>query len=417
MWNAKDVMQQGRNLRKMAQAGAGRIARIALLGLSLGAAAPVLAQSDQFTPAVTVNGTVITRYEINQRREFLRALNQQGDQEQMALEGLISDRLQMDAARKLGVTVSDADIQGGMDEFAARGNLPTEGFVKAIAQNGVEPQTFRDFVRAGLMWREVLRARFVGTIHISEAQVDRALASGAASGGKLQVLLSEIVLPADDKNDRNLIVQRIQAKVKSADDFAFQARLYSKVGTAKAGGTLGWLDRDALPPAVTQALTKLKPGEMTGPIMQQGAITLYFLRDISQVAGDPKGAPMVDYAWLQPGGGLDLARLQKGVTSCDDLYVAARGLPVTALQRQTVPEATLPTALRGAVAGLDAGESALVAAANGTPALVMLCSRIPQSQVPPSRDNVRSELINQKVNLLAQAYMEELRSEAIIVQQ
>lgn len=417
MRNAKDLVQRCSDLRKMAQAGAGRIARIGLLGLCLAAGTAALAQSDQFAPAVTVNGTVITRYEVNQRRDFLRALNQQGDQQQMALTGLISDRLQTDAAKKLGVTISDADVQAGMDEFATRGNLATADFLTTIAQNGVEPQTFRDFVKAGLLWREVLRAKFGGTIQISEAQVDRALAAGAASGGKLQVLLSEIVLPSDDKNDRNLIVQRIQAKVKSADDFAFQARLYSKVDTAKAGGALGWLDRDVLPPAVTQALTRMKPGEMTGPIPQKGAITLYFLRDESQSAGDAKGAPMVDYALLQPGGGLDLARVQQRVTSCDDLYVAARGLQPAALQRQTVPEAALPGILRGIVAGLDAGESALVSAANGTPALVMLCSRIPQSQVTPSRDNVRSGLINQKVNLLAQAYLEELRSDAIIVQE
>ncbi|MBI1172224.1 hypothetical protein GC209_12550 [bacterium] len=417
MRNARDLRQQHGSWQDGARAWLRRLGAVAILGLAFGAGSPVLAQSDQFAPAVTVNGTVITRYEINQRRAFLAALNQQGDQEKQAMDGLISDRLQMDEAKKLGVTVTDAEITAGMGEFAARGNLSTDDFLKAIAQNGVQPETFRDFVKAGLLWRAVLQAKFAGTIQISEAQIDRALTEGAGSGGKLQVLLSEIVLPDDGVNDRNLIVQRIKEKVKTEQDFAFQAQLYSKVDTAKAGGALGWIDRDLLPPAVGQALARIKPGEMTDAIPQQGALTLYFLRAEGQVAGDPKGAPMVDYALFQPGAGLDLARLQQSLTSCDGLYVAARGLPASALQRQTVPESTLPATLRGTVAGLDEGESALVTAANGTPALVMLCSRIPQSQVPPSRDNVRSGLVNQKVNLLAEAFMEELRSDANIVMQ
>ena len=44
--------------------------------LCLGAlATPIAAQTDLFVPVATVNGTVITRYELQQRREFLTALN------------------------------------------------------------------------------------------------------------------------------------------------------------------------------------------------------------------------------------------------------------------------------------------------------------------------------------------------------
>lgn len=421
MRNARDMMQRCEIWQDRTQAFARRLGLLALTLCLFGAFGdPVLAQSDQFAPAVTVNGTVITRYEVDQREGFLKALNQSGDLQQLAMTGLINDRLQMDEASKLGVTVPDADVQAGIAEFAARGGVSTDDFLKVMAQNGIEPETIRDFVKAGLLWRQALRAHFGGAIKITEAEIDRALANGAASGGKLQVLLSEIVLPDDGKNDRNLIVSRIKEKVKSANDFAFQARMYSKVGSAASGGALGWIDRDALPPPVAAAVAKLKVGEMSGPITQQGAITLYFLRDESQVAdpkGGGKGAPIVDYALFQPGGAVDLVRLKQGLTSCDGLYVAARRLPPAALQRQTVAEAALPAALRGTVAGLDAGESALLTASNGTPALVMLCSRVPQSAVPPSRDNVREGLVNEKITLLQQTYLEELRSNAIIIQQ
>ncbi len=388
------------------------------LGLALtGAALPAAAQADLFAPAVTVNGTVVTRYEVKQRIAFLNALHQPGDIAQLAMDGLISDRLQQDAAHSFGITVAEPDVTAGMAEFAGRANMATEDFLKALAESEVQPETFRDFVKAGVLWRAVLRAKFGGRIHVSDAEVDRAIAMGAASGGAKRVLLSEIVLPDDGKSDVTTIAQRIKDHVKNADDFALQAKLFSKVNTAADGGVLGWVDVTALPPDVVAAIAALKPGEMTPPIPQQGAVALYFLRDQSEGEGTAKGASTVDYAVFQPSTATDLARLQASISGCEQLNVQARGMPAAALQRQTSPEASVPLGLRAAMSGLDAGESAVVTGANGAAQLLMICARRPASAVEPSADDVRSQLVNRRLTMLAQAYLEELRSQAIIVRQ
>jgi len=44
----------------------------------------------------------------------------------------------------------------------------------------------------------------------------------------------------------------------------------------------------------------------------------------------------------------------------------------------------------------------------------MLCSRDPVSDIPPSRDDVSQTLLNQKLSLLAGAYMAELKANANI---
>ena len=112
-----------------------------------------------------------------------------------------------------------------------------------------------------------------------------------------------------------------------------------------------------------------------------------------------------------------MTAVQGKATDCAGLDVAARGLPEEALQRLTSAEAAVPPALRGVLAGLDAGESAIVAGVGGVGELVMLCSRIPQSTVPASRDDVQTALVNEKLALMATAYMQELRTQAIIVQE
>lgn len=387
------------------------------MGLDLARPLGLVAAANPFAPAITVNGLVITQFELEQRARFLQILGQPGDSAKLAEEQLIADRLRQQAAKALGVTASRDELAAGMASFAAQGNLSTDAFLAKLGEAGVQPQTLRDFIQAGLLWRGVMRQKFGGRIHISEAEVDRAIANGAASGGGLRLEVSEIVLPNDGKMDVDMVAQRIYDRVKSPADFAAQAALNSKVASARNGGALGWMDEKSLPPNVAAALAALKPGEMTKPIRQEAGTVMYLLQGRSEGPGPNKGAMMVDYAVLQPAVGSDPVRIAAGLTNCDQLNTLARGLDPLALQRQTQAEASLPADLRGVVAGLDAGEASVVAGASGTARLVMLCSRAPRSQVEISREDVRAGLVDQRVGLLSNAYMEELRSEALITRQ
>jgi hypothetical protein len=44
----------------------------------------------------------------------------------------------------------------------------------------------------------------------------------------------------------------------------------------------------------------------------------------------------------------------------------------------------------------------------------MLCDRTPITAVPPSRDAVKNQLLNRKIAILAEGWMEQMRSDAII---
>ena len=132
------------------------------------------AQDGPFSPVVRVNDSAITAYELEQRILFLQLLRFPGDIQAEAEKGLIEDRLRLATARQVGFKLTDEQIAAGMTEFASRANLDTEQFLAAIAQGGVEPETFRDFVEAGIAWRELVRGRFLPAVRVSEAEIDRA---------------------------------------------------------------------------------------------------------------------------------------------------------------------------------------------------------------------------------------------------
>jgi peptidyl-prolyl cis-trans isomerase SurA len=298
-----------------------------------------------------------------------------------------------------------------MAEFAARANLPVEEFIAALAQGGVEETAFRDFVEVGLAWRDVVRARFAPEANVTEAEVDRALAT-TAPGNDDRVLLSEILLPAGTPESRRASLERarrIVAEVDSAEDFAEAAQRVSSAATRSLGGAREWTRITALPPDVQAEVARLQPGQISRPIESETVVALFFLRDRDEPEGGETGVPTLDYVTFRVPAG-DLGRLAAEVQTCEEVLAEARAGRATGPQRQTVPVAQVPGPVAQVLAGLDAGE---IAALPGGGA-VMLCARTLGINFDAARAEVRTQLLNQQVAAQAAQYLAELRSQANI---
>jgi peptidyl-prolyl cis-trans isomerase SurA len=393
----------------------------AVSGIMLMASVLAAQTQDLFEPVMTVNDRVITRYEYNQRVLFLQLLNQPGDLTEVGMQGLIDERLQIEAAEAVGLELTPEQIAAGMTTFAAQANLSAEEFITAIGQAGVEAQTFRDFVEAGQTWRELIRAKYGPQTRITEAEIDRAIAAGLAPGGPVRVLLSEIVLPTNggvEGGDAMALARRLQAEIKTETGFGNAARRYSIGPTALTNGRLDWQPIAALPASTGASLRAMKVGTISEPFAAPGAVVLYFLRGIGQEGEEAATTKSVDFAqFLVPQDGntaSELARLRADVDTCDSLYAAARGFPEDRLTRQTLSEGQVPGDIGKVLATLDANEVDTSLTRGGFQVFLMLCSRTPTSEVPPSREEVRTRLVNARLVGQAELFLSELRAEAII---
>jgi peptidyl-prolyl cis-trans isomerase SurA len=213
--------------------------------------------------------------------------------------------------------------------------------------------------------------------------------------------------------DPKILAQRIHDGARTLNAFQVYAQKYSAGPTAANGGQLDWLALSALPAPVAAAVRALKPGEMTDPLPVDGGIALYWLRDESEGPGKSLPAMDVDFARLIFPTGAAAAEAAGRALRCGDLYPVARALGQTGMGRTTEAEAALPADLRAALASMDPGEVRLTPVAGGVE-LLMLCDRTPQSTVPPSRDAVKSQLANRKLMIMAEGWMQQMRSDAII---
>lgn len=401
-----------------------RFLRTAAAALLLAPMAPLTAPAQGlFSPAIKVDEMVITNYEINQRLAFLQVLRAPGDARKLAREQLIDDRLKMRAAQELGITVTPEQIAAGMEEFAGRANLTAEQLIGELSKLGIATETFRDFVEAGMAWREVVRVRFAGQAQVSEAEIDRAVSAGGG-GSSVRVLLSEIIMPAPPPEAEAVLAraQRI-AQTTSEAEFSAAARQYSATATARAGGKLPWQKIEDLPPVLRPLVLALSPGQVTDPLPIPNAVALFQLRALEETEFTRPSYSAVEYAAYYMAGGrspqtlAQAAEIEARVDTCDDLYGVAKGQPEEVLERNALPPEQIPTDIALELAKLDAGETstALTRAGGQTLVLLMLCGRSPATEEAPDREAVATGLRNRRVGGLTESYLEELRANARIV--
>ena len=387
-----------------------------------------LAASEQglYSPAISVNDSAITRYEIDQRVKLLVLFRTAGNLEEQAREQLIDERLRMSYLQREGLNLSDDGLKNAMTEFATRGGRTYEEFLDNITQAGVAEQTVRDFVVVNTLWRELIRSKFNRQVTVTEAEIDAALASTNTNPASLQVLISEIIIPAPpEKAEEVAKLAEDISQMTSVTEFSAAAREYSATQSRDDGGRLPWQSLTELPAGLHGLLTNLEPGQVTPPLQLENAVALLQLRDLREVPNATVAPSQFDYALFTIPGSLteaakaEAARIDAETDSCDDLYGIARDLPEDRLTRTTATPSEIDTDIALELAKLDAGESSAILTRNDGQTLlyVMMCNRIPQVAETVDRDQVASRLRSEKLAGYADALLAQLRDTAVISSQ
>lgn len=376
----------------------------------------------QFAPVIVINDAVVSEFEIDQREAMLRVFRTPGDLQQVARDQLIEDRLKLEALNAAGLRITPEGLRGAMGEFSARENMDVDQFIAVLGQAGVAEETFRDFVRVNVSWRDYIRSRFGDRAQVSEAEIDQALGQSSGSAG-IEVLLNEIIIAAPPPRAASALAtaQRI-AQLTSTSAFEAEARRVSALPSRTRGGRLDWLPITNYPAGLRGLLLDLAPGQVTAPIPITDGVALFQmrgLREVNQVAPEPAA---IEYAAFYIAGGLTDRALREAqsidnrVDTCDDLYGVAQGLPEDRLQRDVLPPADIPTDVAMILATLDTGETnySLTQANGETLLFLMMCGRTPVLGEGVDRETVRNQLRSQRLANYADALLADLRAAATI---
>lgn len=212
------------------------------------------AQAAGADAVAVVNGEPITRQEYERALERTLRYSTETDQQALAalvLETLIEQRVIMQAATELGITVSDAEVESELEKLAAAAGT-AESWQEWLSANLFTEQEIAQATREQLI-----------TVRLRDAVIAQFSPQGAAGIRTVTQVRARHIL-VDTEAQANEILQRLQ----NGEDFAALAQQFSKdVTTRDAGGDLGFFVREDLTtPELADAAFSINANEIAGPV-------------------------------------------------------------------------------------------------------------------------------------------------------
>jgi peptidyl-prolyl cis-trans isomerase SurA len=415
----------------------------ALLAGSLAAAPFAGAQTGQQRPpqpqrtgqaiegiVALVNDEVISQSDLrNRARLMLLSFPQQPDEQvlaevqERALQGLIEEKIQLKEFKKLTQEdgISDEEVDRDLARLAQRNQMTTQQFLAGIQAAGVNPQTLRDQVRAEIAWSALIRGRFARQIRVSELRVDEMMDRFRDSVDEPQYRIAEIYLYAPDTGSRvNAMntARTLSEQIAQGASFDAVAQQFSAAPSASAGGDLGWLSQADLRPEIAAAIKDVTAPAILPPLESEGGV--YLIGYLGKREAADLNNVMMDLKQLTASGDDAAAKLERIRTSartCEAAATAATGAEgVTATDMKAVAVPEMSENFRTALEPLQQGGSTPVL--DLTPdskTVLFVCARSIAGADMPTRDQIRDQLFDTEISMLADRYLRDLKREATIV--
>lgn len=242
----------------------------------------------------TVNDDVVTQSELNQRIADIKLRSQAADmrlppddvlQEQI-LQQLIDETLQLNAARRYGVTISDQEVLSAVENLLERNQISDEELERQLALDGSSIDDLKARLRRQLMMQNISQGVVTSRIKISDQDIDNFLKSADAQfwispDYRLGHILISIPSSADTTQTQAIEekAQAVYTRLQKGENFANVALAESDGPLALEGGDMGWRKSSELPTLFADIAPELEVGDVSRPARSQAGFHILKLMD------------------------------------------------------------------------------------------------------------------------------------------
>jgi len=245
--------------------------------------------------AAIVNSSVVLESEITELLISIKSRAKKNNQSLpsdkalriQVMEKLINDSLIIQIGERMGIQVSDAQLDQTISNMAKENKLSLAQFRDAIIADGSDYESYRESIRIEIISGEVRRGSVRRRIFISPQEVSNLLAvMKEQTSNDIEYKLGHILIefPANStQEDRNAAKDRADKVIKllnSGSDFAKIAIASSSDINALKGGELDWKNINELPTLFSELIGGKDKGTIEGPIRTGLGYSIVKLLDI-----------------------------------------------------------------------------------------------------------------------------------------
>lgn len=385
-----------------------------------------------------VNGTVITRTEVDHRIAIIRLAS--GGQipaeelprlRQQVLRNLVDEVLQIQAAEQADIKVTQREVDQYFARYAqSQFNRTPEQFAADLRAAGSSPDTLKRQIHGEMAWARLQRNKIEPFVNVSEDEVQAVIERLNAAKGTQEFKVSEIFLSATPETAAEVRANaaRIVQQLRSGASFLAYARQFSEASTAALGGDLGWVRAAQLPEALAGAVQTMPLGAVSDPIAIPGGFSIVAVTDTRQVlTADPRDAVLsLKQMSIPLTAGSTRAQLEEkaqtlirtaqSMGGCGGAEAAAASIGAEVITNDQVRVRDLPPTLQQTLLPLGLGQATPPFGSSADRvSILVLCGRDdPDPAGTLSFEQVYNQLAENRVNLRARRFLRDLRRDAVV---
>ena len=255
--------------------------------------------------AAVVNGEVVTLSELVTRsgaeyrradalppgpaRDLARAKALQA-----AFDLVVAERLVETEVKALGIEVTEAQIDGAIEDVKKRNNLSDEMLKQALASEGLDLKTYRERLRKDFENHMLIASKVQNRVKVTDDDVkgyyqshEQEFAGDEQSRLRLILLAVPVGAPADEDSRVKASGEVVLARLAAGEDFADLAKQVSQGPGASSGGDLGWVKKGTMPIDLERVAFALTPGQNSGLVRARTGWIILKADDRRSAKGPP----------------------------------------------------------------------------------------------------------------------------------
>ncbi len=221
-----------------------------------------------------VNDEIITQSELD---HALLAAQQQFQQrgipvpdeqtfKKQVLDQLIYQKLQLQLAKRNNVTASNEEVNTAIAQIAAQNRATLDQLKEKLTQDGVSYETFRDQIRKQIIIGKLQRQAIGGTLSVSKSEIAEYRAKNATQNNSAQYHVATVLFSLPDAATPEQIAAVKQQAESELKKLQRGTNFTQAINTHPGSSDLGWRSLNDLPQLFVNQVTKMKPGEVAGPV-------------------------------------------------------------------------------------------------------------------------------------------------------
>ena len=275
--------------------------RRALLAATIVAAASLSpAGTALITPAqaasaikVVVNDQAITTMDIQGRARLLQLAMHlsAGAATKAAQDELIDEQLRIQEGTRRGIVVSEDAVVAALGTIASRSKMTLPQFERALSSGGVPVKTFKDRIRAQMVWGRIVRAKIQQDIKAESADLIQQMRNretnanvATANDYMLQRVVFAVQRSASPAvvNRRKAEAEALRGKFRSCNEGLALAKGLKEVAVINVGRKLA----TEVPGGLKDELEKTAEGRLTSPQRSDLGFEMYAVCSKIAVTGE-----------------------------------------------------------------------------------------------------------------------------------